>query len=200
MHRTRGAEHPAPPARPGNSIVPTSYMLGPEVHASVTCVGFTDDPHSLICRKATLLASPCTLACNTSLTSGVGSKVSSSFPTPDLVTNIVTKLVVLLCMFPCRMYNSVLGVLCASSYFPLLPCGITFIFLEVFWKQPTCRRIKYSHQTKRNIMRPACTRRMHTKPPDNSGSPAGVCAEPHAPGSTPCRAPIPPRLRRPPKA
>ena len=100
------------------------------------------------------------------------------------------------CVQSCRMY-SVLG---ASSYFPLLPCGITFIFLEVFWKQPTCRRIKYSHQTKRNIMRPACTRRMHTKPHDNSGSPAGVCAEPHAPGSTPCRAPIPPWLRRPPKA
>ena len=34
------------------STVPTSYMLGPEVHASVTCVGFTNDPHSLICRKA----------------------------------------------------------------------------------------------------------------------------------------------------
>ena len=28
-------------------------MLGPEVHASVTFVGFTNDPHSLICRKAT---------------------------------------------------------------------------------------------------------------------------------------------------
>jgi hypothetical protein len=40
------------------SIVPTSYMLGPEVHASVTCVGFTNGPHSLICRKATRLVSP----------------------------------------------------------------------------------------------------------------------------------------------
>ena len=40
------------------SIVPTSYMLGPEVHASVTCLGFTNDPHSLICRKATRLVSP----------------------------------------------------------------------------------------------------------------------------------------------
>ena len=37
------------------SSVPTSYMLGPEVHASLTCVGFTNDPHSLICRKATRL-------------------------------------------------------------------------------------------------------------------------------------------------
>ena len=33
-------------------------MLGPEVHASVTCVGFTNYPHSLICRKATRLVSP----------------------------------------------------------------------------------------------------------------------------------------------
>jgi hypothetical protein len=40
------------------SIVPTSYMLGPEVHASVMCVGFTNDPHSFICRKATRLVSP----------------------------------------------------------------------------------------------------------------------------------------------
>ena len=40
------------------STVPTSYMLGPEVHASVTCVGFTNDPNSLICRKATRLVSP----------------------------------------------------------------------------------------------------------------------------------------------
>jgi hypothetical protein len=40
------------------SIVPTSYILGPEVHASVTCVGFTNGPHSLICRKATRLVSP----------------------------------------------------------------------------------------------------------------------------------------------
>ena len=40
------------------STVPTSYMLGPEVHASVTCVGFTNDPLSLICRKATRLVSP----------------------------------------------------------------------------------------------------------------------------------------------
>jgi hypothetical protein len=46
------------------SIVPTSYMLGPEVHASVTCVGFTNDPHSLICRKATRRGF--TPACNTS--------------------------------------------------------------------------------------------------------------------------------------
>jgi len=38
--------------------VPTSYMLGLEVHASVTCVGFTNDPHSLICLKATRLVSP----------------------------------------------------------------------------------------------------------------------------------------------
>ena len=43
------------------SSVPTSYMLGPEVHASLTCVGFTNDPHSLICRKATRhLVSPST--------------------------------------------------------------------------------------------------------------------------------------------
>ena len=40
------------------STVPTSNMLGPEVHASVTCVGFTNDPNSLICRKATRLVSP----------------------------------------------------------------------------------------------------------------------------------------------
>jgi hypothetical protein len=31
------------------STVPTPFMLGPEVHASVTCVGITNDPHSLIC-------------------------------------------------------------------------------------------------------------------------------------------------------
>ena len=38
-------------------------MLGPEVHASVTFVGFTNDPHSLICRKeATRLVSPGTCA------------------------------------------------------------------------------------------------------------------------------------------
>ena len=40
------------------SSVLTSYILGPEVHASVTCVGFNTDPHSLICRKATRLVSP----------------------------------------------------------------------------------------------------------------------------------------------
>ena len=40
------------------SSVLTSYILGPEVHASVTCVGFNNDPHSLICRKATRLVSP----------------------------------------------------------------------------------------------------------------------------------------------
>ena len=38
----------------------------------------------------------------------------------------------------------------------------------------------------------------HTKPHDNTD--AGVCAEPHAPGSTPSRAPTPPRPHRPPKA
>jgi hypothetical protein len=47
------------------SIVPTSYMLGPEVHASVTCVGFTNNPHSIICRKATRLVSPWHATCNT---------------------------------------------------------------------------------------------------------------------------------------
>ena len=41
------------------STVPTSYMHGQEVHASVTCVGFTNDPNSLFCRKATRLVSPC---------------------------------------------------------------------------------------------------------------------------------------------
>ena len=37
------------------STVPTSYMHGQEVHASVTCVGFTNDPNSLFCRQATRL-------------------------------------------------------------------------------------------------------------------------------------------------
>ena len=32
----------------------------------VTCVGFTNDPHSLICRKATRLVSPRRASCNTS--------------------------------------------------------------------------------------------------------------------------------------
>ena len=36
------------------------------------------------------------------LTSGVGSEVSSSLPTPDLVTNMVTTQVVLLCGGPVR--------------------------------------------------------------------------------------------------
>ena len=47
----------------------TSYILGPEVHASVTCVGFTNDPHSLICRKppqSDALGFTLGLACNTS--------------------------------------------------------------------------------------------------------------------------------------
>ena len=46
------------PVKRVRSSVLTSYILGPEVHASVTCVGFTNDPHSLICRKATRLVSP----------------------------------------------------------------------------------------------------------------------------------------------
>jgi hypothetical protein len=107
------------------------------------------------------------------------------------------------CVQSCRMYSVLASWrLPTSHYFLVVFFCITFIFLEVFWKQPTCRRIKYSHQTKRNITScaPHAPDYMHTKPHDNSGSPAGVCAEPHAPGSTPCRAPIPPRLRRPPKA
>ena len=61
LHERSRASREGPPGAFGTgqtSSVLTSYILGPEVHASVTCVGFTNDPHSLICRKATRLVSP----------------------------------------------------------------------------------------------------------------------------------------------
>ena len=44
------------------------------------------------------LADPTTNVSSSLLTSGVGSEVSSSLPTPDLVTNLVTNQVLLLCI------------------------------------------------------------------------------------------------------
>ena len=61
LHERSRASREGPPRAFGTgqtSSVLTSYILGPDVHASVTCVGFNNDPHSLICRKATRLVSP----------------------------------------------------------------------------------------------------------------------------------------------
>ena len=80
-------------------------------------------------------------------------------------------------------------------------------FSHTVWgSMPTCRLMPtYESNTHTYIKRTCASWPMHqrpavshTKPHDNTD--AGVCAEPHAPGSTPSRAPTPPRPHRPPKA
>ena len=98
-----------------------------------------------------------------------------------------------------------------SGAIPIAPLQLkgaeSTTFSHTVWgSMPTCRLMPtYESNTHTYIKRTCASWPMHqrpavshTKPHDNTD--AGVCAEPHAPGSTPSRAPTPPRPHRPPKA